>query len=290
VLAAERQERSPTEARAVELGPDQEDLLVKLVEAEREVPREHRQPFWLSWSHNHPNPLLRHPGWPEGECVYEPDVQLLERAGLLHVTTRRTPDLYFVVSPAGHNLYASLQTRDSEPLRHLEKRVLSFISGDWFATRYPPACAKWKAAEELLWREDTEESLGTVGHLAREAMIEFADLLAKRFSVSVPQDRAKTVARIKAVVEHLRPQLGEKTSDFLGALIAYWGTVSDLVQRLEHAVSHEGSSLTLDDSRRVVFQTAIVFFEFDQACKRVRSGGEPTLAPDGRLRRPRGEA
>jgi len=122
-------------------------------------------------------------------------------------------------------------------------------------------------------------------------MIEFADLLAKRFFVSAPQDRAKTIVRIKAVIEHLRPQLGEKTSDFLEALIAYWETVNGLVQRLEHAVSYEGSSsLTLDDSRRVVFQTALVFYELDQVCKRVRFGGEPSLAPDGRLRRPHGEA
>ena len=275
----------------MELGPDQEELLVKLVEAEREVPREHRRPFWLLWSRDYPNPRLIHPGWPESECVYEPDVQLLERACLIHVTSRDTPNFNFVVSPTGHTLYASLQTRSREPLAHLERRVLSFVSGDWFAKRYPTAYAKWKAAEELLWRGDSEEDLSTIGHLAREAMIEFADLLAKRFFVSAPQDRAKTIVRIKAVIEHLRPQLGEKTSDFLDALIAYWETVNGLVQRLEHAVSYEGSSsLTLDDSRRVVFQTALVFFELDQVCKRVRLGGEPSLPPDGRLRRPRGEA
>ena len=256
----------------MELGPDQEVLLVRLVEVEREVPREDRRPFRISWSHDHQNPVLRHPGWPTGECVYEPDVQLLEAAGLLFVTSRNAPNFSFVVSPAGHTLYASLQTRDGEPLVHLEKRVLSFISGDWFTTHYQPAYAKWKAAEELLWKGDSEESLSTVGHLTREAMIEFADLLATRFSVSVPQDRAKTVARIKAVIEHLRPQLGEKTSSFLDALTAYWGTVTDLVQRLEHAVNHEGRSLALDDSRRVVFQTALVFFEFDLACKRASSG------------------
>lgn len=255
------------------LGPEQEELLVRLVEAEREVAGENRRPFRLLWTHNHPRPLLSHPGWPEGECVYEPDIQLLETDGLLHITSRGPKEWKFVVTARGHDHYASLQRRDVEPLVHLEKRVRSFISGDWFATLYPAAHAKWQAAEELLWQDDSLASLSTVGHHAREAMIEFADQLATRFSVPVPPDRSKTVVRIKAVLDHVRPQLGTRTSDFLEALVVYWGTVSDLAQRLEHATTHRGNPLTLDDSRRVVFQTAMVFFEVEHACRRFRPVG-----------------
>jgi hypothetical protein len=177
------------------------------------------------------------------------------------------------VTPGGHECYAELQTRGGRPLAHLEQRVLAFVSGDWFASRYGAAQAKWLVAESLLWESDSASSFSTIGHHTREAMIEFADSLATRFTVSAPVDRSKTVARIKVVIDRLRPDLGDRTSAFLEALIVYWGTVSDLAQRLEHAASHQGHPIVLDDARRVVFQTALVFFELDKACERVRPVG-----------------
>ena len=60
-------------------------------------------------------------------------------------------------------------------------------------------------------------------------------------------------------------QTGDLTSEWLDALIRYWGTVSDLVQRQVHDATREGASLTVEDSRRVVFQTAMVMYEVDRA-------------------------
>jgi hypothetical protein len=65
-----------------------------------------------------------------------------------------------------------------------------------------------------------------------------------------------TVARIRSVLEHLAGLLGATEKPLLDALLTYWGTVSDLVQRQEHGAQREGESLSWADSRRVVFQTA----------------------------------
>jgi hypothetical protein len=55
--------------------------------------------------------------------------------------------------------------------------------------------------------------------------------------------------------------LGDTRRALLAALLAYWGTVSDLVQRQEHGAQKQGEPLTWEDTRTVVFQTAIVMFE-----------------------------
>jgi hypothetical protein len=47
-------------------------------------------------------------------------------------------------------------------------------------------------------------------------------------------------------------------------LLAYFGTVSDLIQRQEHGAQKEGEGLMWEDARRVVFQTALVMFELDR--------------------------
>ena len=51
----------------------------------------------------------------------------------------------------------------------------------------------------------------------------------------------------------------------LDALLAFWGTVSDLVQRQEHGALREGEQLVWHDGRRVVFLTMTVMHEIDSA-------------------------
>jgi hypothetical protein len=63
-------------------------------------------------------------------------------------------------------------------------------------------------------------------------------------------------------------QLGTTEKPFLDALLGYWGTVSDLIQRQEHGGQKEGQSLVWEDGRRVVFQTAVVMFEIDRSLSR----------------------
>lgn len=85
---------------------------------------------------------------------------------------------------------------------------------------------------------------------------------------NVPEDKAKTVARLRAVLNQHADQLGTTAKPFLDALLAYWGTVNDLVQRQEHGGQKEGAVLLWEDGRRVVFQTAVVMYEVDQGLSR----------------------
>jgi hypothetical protein len=126
-------------------------------------------------------------------------------------------------------------------------------------------------AESLLWECDSREQLTAIGHFCREALQEFATALADEHQpADVDKDIQHTVARIKAVLGLRRGDLGKTEKQFLDALITYWGTVSDLSQRQEHGAQKEGELLIWEDSRRVVFQTAIVMFEVDRSLSRPR--------------------
>jgi hypothetical protein len=62
-----------------------------------------------------------------------------------------------------------------------------------------------------------------------------------------------------------RQQLGSTEWRFLDALLAYWGALTDLMQRQAHGALKKGEMLGWEDARRVVFHTAIVMFEIDKA-------------------------
>jgi hypothetical protein len=66
------------------------------------------------------------------------------------------------------------------------------------------------------------------------------------------------------VVNARRADLGERKSEILDALLAYWRATDSLIQRQEHGGQREGEPLTPEDGRRAVFQTAVVMFEADR--------------------------
>jgi hypothetical protein len=70
------------------------------------------------------------------------------------------------------------------------------------------------------------------------------------------------------VLERLDETLGRTSSEMLQALVAYWATVMNIIQRQEHGSQREGGELTWEDARRVVFQTAVVMFEVDRAVRK----------------------
>ena len=55
--------------------------------------------------------------------------------------------------------------------------------------------------------------------------------------------------------------MGTTVKPFIDALIVYWGTLDDLVQRQEHGAQKEGEALSWEDARRLVFQTINVMVE-----------------------------
>ncbi|HEV8424514.1 MAG TPA: hypothetical protein VGS14_04940 [Actinomycetes bacterium] len=246
---------------------EQEDLLKVLVEASRNVPRDQRQRFMFTQSWG-PGDRIQHPGLPNQVMpAYEGDLDVLEREGLLNASyTGQRGNRFFDVSPLGFRFYEEMQQRLGTPAQQVEEGLKRYLEADAFQEKYPVAYRKWAEAEELLWASDSQQQLTTIGHLCREAMQEFATALVDRCQPpDVDTDKAHTVSRTRAVLNQHASKLATTAAPFLDALLAYWGTVSDLVQRQEHGAQKEGRPLAWEDGRRVVFQTVIVMFEVDRA-------------------------
>jgi hypothetical protein len=238
-----------------------------IVEADRNVPSTQRRPFFFDHlADNDPRALVDHPGLAMGTCrAHLSDLEELRDAGLIALRYQgsRYSGNFDVRSPAFTH-YEQVKRRAGRPLERLTNVVRHYLSAEAFQQQYPTAYSKWVEAETRLWATDAASQLTTMGHLCREAMQAFASELIERYHpTSVNPDPTKTVARLRAVLALLAPQLGTTEAPFLDALLAYWGTVSDLVQRQEHGAQKEGHPLVWEDGRRVVFQTALVMFEID---------------------------
>src|SRR6266545_1563688 len=210
---------------------------------------------------------VMHPGLPGRQMrVHQGDVDILEADGLLLVTQIGRWHRSFVVTPLGFSLYEELQHRSGAPTQQVEETLTRYLDSDAFQRSYPEAHRKWADAAERLSRSDSQQQWTMIGHLCREAMQAFAtELVEQHKPPAVTPDKAKDVARIRAVLDQRKSMLRTTVAPFLDALLAYWGTVSDLVQRQEHGSQKEGPPLVWEDGRRVVFQTAVVMFEIDRA-------------------------
>jgi hypothetical protein len=88
----------------------------------------------------------------------------------------------------------------------------------------------------------------------------------ERFKLlNVDQDKADAIARISAVINYQKNGIGANIVPLLDALLVYAGTLSNLIQRQEHGGQKEGSTLTWEDGRRIVFQLANVMIEVDRS-------------------------
>lgn len=245
------------------LEPEQEELLSSIVEAVRNTPREERQKFLVIQLDGGVD-FLHHSGMKKGENrIYYGDIEELGRQGLLAIGfgPRGTPN--FDVTSLGFRYYEHLKRKRGEAVEHVGTTVREYLNSQEFRAKYPDAFAKWLSAEDLLWQTDTQPQLTTIGHLCREALQGFITILVERYQPpDVNTDKTKTAARLKAVLG--TAQLGTTKKAFLEALLAYWGTVNDLIQRQEHGAYKDGEQLVWEDARRVVFQTMITMFEIDK--------------------------
>lgn len=243
------------------LEDEQEQLLVALVEAWRNLPRDKRQKFvhvqtfggsFIIGLDNYLNPYIG-------------DIEALAYSGLLNTAVNQTGSLSFDITPAGFRYYDYLKRSIGQPVQRVEETVKAYLESDRFQSRYAKAYIKWAQAEEMLWSSDTEKQLTTIGHLCREAMQHFATVLVERFQpAEVTDDISKTVKRISAVMEQHSAQASETTTTLLKALLGYWAELNNSVQRQEHGAQKEGEPLKWEDARRVVFHTAVVMFEIDR--------------------------
>jgi hypothetical protein len=246
----------------MELEPEQEELLARMVEGAREVPREERE--WLLMSYGGGS-FLEGPGIGRAD-VPEGDVFMLERAGYIHPVrySRRDSNPTFVLTPEGLAHYG--ETRGREPGARQEAELRRFLDTEAFRAAYPEAYAKWAEADALLWRADSEREFTTVGHKVREALQHFATEAVDRYRPSeVEANPALVNRRLGAVIAELLPRLGEGRSALLKTLGDYSEAALDLVQRQEHGAMKEGEHLTWHDARRVVFHAGSVMYEFADA-------------------------
>ena len=253
----------------------QKNLLIQLVEAERSLPRNERQCFYVAHTVGPPGVELIHPAIPrQSPRVFEGDLRTLASHGFISIVSdERNGIESFYITNEGFRWYGHIMKKVGHPIERAQRIMKEYFESENFRKSYPHAYAKWSQAENLLWTDDTVSVLTTVGHLIREAMQEFAETLFEHYNPqeSVP-DKCKTVARIRAVINLLyqRQECGKIERAFLDALLSYWGTVSDLVQRQEHGDQKEGEPLLWLDARRVVFQSANVMFEIDNTLSHLR--------------------
>jgi len=240
---------------------EQIDALNVLVEASRSVPRDERQPFSYKQVVGERRSVVEHPGLPDQmTLILFEDLQMLEQKGLVTIAREQRSYGTLFVTPEGLHYYESVKQSAVASLRQVEQDVAGYLSSEAFRKHFALAHDKLQRAYDLLWSTDSSKQLSLIGHLCREAMQEFADTLAKSSSEAPGSlsDKSKTVARIRASLATVK---SEAVRAFVEALLAFWGTVSDLVQRQEHAGEREVEELTWEDARRVVFQTAIVMYE-----------------------------
>lgn len=248
----------------IRLESEQRELLATIVEACRNVPREKRQEFNVVRTDE--GDFLLHPGLGETKGTYMGDVNVLAKEGLIDLTSASSSSYLFDVSPLGFDCYEYLKQQAGEPIEQVQEELHLYIDTADFKNRYPVAHTNWQNAQQRLWSSESERELTTIGHSCREAMQGFADVLVKQHDVrDVDADKAHTVKRIRTVLKQRESQLGQTHKALLEALLSYWGTVNDLVQRQEHGAQREGEPLKWEDARRVTFQTLIVMYEIDRA-------------------------
>jgi BMFP domain-containing protein YqiC len=249
----------------------QKALLFELVEAARKIPREKRQPFLAIQFTGFNQARVFHPGSANGMEAYMGDIDLLADARLIRFSSVRCegPKREFDVTPLGFEYYRRIIEQTTDPISRVEASIRAYLDADGFKLRHPEAYNKWTEAESIVWSDNSEQQLTVIGHLCREALQEFTNKLVERIRPSeVDENRAHIENRIRAVLANQGNQLGTTERPFLDALVRYWRTVSDIVQRQEHGSQREVSLLTGEDGRRVVFQTAVVMFEIDRALAR----------------------
>ncbi len=248
------------------LEPEQVNLLFFLVESIKAVPREERIKI-IGQQDMHGKSHIMHKGFPDGKIVVLlGDIEALHYVGLVNLVMLGTGSFKFDVTPLGFKYYETQQSKSIESTERIQSSVKRFLDGDRFRLSYPLAFSKWTKAELQLWASDSTHDLSTIGHLCREAMQEFASTLVERYKPpTVDVAKAHDVARLRAVIKQRAGTLPDTLTPFLEALVVYWGTLSDLVQRQEHAGQKEGRPVTWEDARRIVFHTAIVFLELDKA-------------------------
>jgi hypothetical protein len=251
----------------VELLEAQADLLTALVEAARTVPREEQQ-FEMITMPGGFGTSLASPSSIRGcgmasRRVLAADVHELESYGLLRTDWISNAIQLVVVTGQGFSAYEQLRERPSNPVEAVEEDVRRYLESDAFGVAHPNSSAKLRDAATLLWQSEPGRDLTAVGHKLREAVQQFATEMVVLYKPpDAESDPAKTKARLRAVIQARRSDLGSAKAELLDGLAAYLDGVNAVLQRLEHGDQKPGDSVTWDDARSALFQTGNLLCEY----------------------------
>jgi hypothetical protein len=257
----------------MQLEQEQIDLLCLLVETARSIPRDKRDKFHLIEASN--ESFLKHwalPNW-SPDC-YRGDIETLAREGLLNLQMTQNGGFNFDLWPEAFAVYEKIKASHGEPVDAVEQTVRHYLLGYNFQVTYKAAFARWADAERKLWSADSHKELTAIGLLCREAVQEFVDILVRNHKLpDFDPDKSHTIARLKSLIKFKSPSLSSAVSGFLEALLAYFGSLDDLIQRQVHGALKEGQQLQWEDARRIVFQSAVVMYEIERSFNPVSPAG-----------------
>jgi hypothetical protein len=259
------------------LEPEVEELLAELVEWVRSVPRGSGRTIIVSRTHSGTSMILSGSG--RSRPVVWEDIETLIHVGLLRRTGGSALEHITQVTPDGFAHYEEYKQRAGAPAAAVQADVVAYLDGRDFAKRHAGAHAKWKKAVDALWSSDREGEFTSVGHHAREAMQVFAtECVAAYHVTAAPPEIEKSINRVWAVYEVLKPKIGDREATALEALInvveallRYWETVNGLAQRQVHGNTRD-VRLTWEDGRRLVFALGFAMFELDRSFERELGG------------------
>jgi hypothetical protein len=246
------------------LEPEQISLLCTLVEVSKSLPRSKREKFILIEASN--ESFLKHWSLPDWSLdVYKGDIEILARNGLLNLSVNRQGSYVFDLLPEAYQYYDEFKRSAQKPIARVEDDIRKYLQDPTFERRFPLAIGRWMDAERRLWAADSSKELTAIGLNCREAIQCFVDALLEQYPVKqVDPDKSHTVGRLRAILKSRADKLGSTVAPFLEALLAYFGTLDDLVHRQVHGAIKDGEQLNWPDAQRLVFQCAVVMFEIDR--------------------------
>lgn len=248
----------------IDLEDEQNDTLSRMVDAERDPKR--RASWILVQSGQGRDTLIQRIGGDTRFEVTKGDLEELAERGYLRVDFGSGGNPLYEVTVSGRGYDAERRKLAGEAIQVVEDTVRRFLEAEPFRTSYREAYERWRQAEQEMWDAETLADFTDIGHGCREAMQNFVSrLVAESNATDAPHDAKMTASRLRAVVKVKGPT--GRRGELLDVLIEYWRSVAALVERQEHGALKEGESLTWEDARRVVFQTAIVMFEVARALR-----------------------
>lgn len=251
--------------RKMELDAEQVDLFIKFVEFYKDIIRDKRFKFVASHLADGQT-IIGHPLKSGKDFkLYKIDFEALLYSGLFQGHyIESIHSMEFIIPLEAIKFYGQFKEELYSPVRNIENNILDYLKAEHFSKRYPATYKKWQAASEFLKKSNASDHLTTIGHLCREVLQEFSDELVALTLTPGKFEKSKTITKIKAVLDNQPRLRNGTTKEFLSAILQYWGTVSDLVQKQEHDAQSEKEILTLEDAKRIVFHTMIIMYEFDR--------------------------